>query len=85
MDKNTNKKQVSIEFKNNKFGKNGEIWFYCDSWSFDQIKHMFVFYNVYIENTSGFGNPLHYQTIMFSREGILKISIEDPKKEDNDE
>lgn len=78
MDKNTNKIFVDILFKTNfQSYRTNQCRFECNGWRFDEIKDMFIFYNV---KMLGF-NQRQYSTVMYSREGVLNISMLDLPKE----
>lgn len=78
MDKNINQIFVDISFKPNfqSYGTN-QYQFKCSGWRFDEIKNMFIFYNV---KTLGFSQR-QYSTVMYSREGVLNINMLDLPKE----
>ena len=77
MDKNINKIFVEISFKTNfqSYGTN-QYQFKCSGWRFDEIKNMFIFYNV---KMLGF-NQRQYSIVMYNRECILNINMLDQSK-----
>lgn len=78
MDKNINKIFVDILFKTNfQSYRTNQCQFECDGWRFDEIKDMFIFYNVKI---LGFSQSF-YSVVMYDRESVLNINMLDRSKE----
>lgn len=78
MDKNINKIFVDILFKTNfQSYRTNQCQFECDGWRFDEIKDMFIFYNV---KMLGFSQSF-YSVVMYDRESVLNINMLDRSKE----
>lgn len=78
MDKNTNKIFVDILFKTNSQSyRTNQCQFECSGWRFDEIKDMFIFYNV---KMLGFSQSF-YSVVMYDRESVLNINMLDHSKE----
>lgn len=80
MDENINKIFVDISFKTNfQSYRTNQCQFECSGWRFDEIKNMFIFYNV---KTLGFAQSF-YSIVMYDREGVLNINMLDQSKKGN--